>query len=71
LELPDSFFDSETNLALIEKAMKGDINAINQLGAAVASETVKMLEFDSSFADLVNQLETWDGKVPDITLSTT
>ena len=69
LELPDEFFNDE-NMKLIEKAMEGDTQAINQLGAAVAETTVEALEFNSSFADLINRLETWDGQVPDITLNT-
>lgn len=69
LELPDEFFNDE-NMKLIEQAMKGDTKAINQLGAEVAKTTVEALEFNSSFADLINQLETWDGQVPDITLNT-
>ena len=35
LELPDDFFNAE-RLALLEQAINGDINAINQLGFAVA-----------------------------------
>ena len=68
LELPDEFFNDE-NMKLIEKAMKGDIKAVNQLGAAVAAATVNAMEFNGAFADMINELETWDGEIPDITLS--
>ena len=67
LELPDEFFNAE-NIALIERAMQGDINAVNQLGAAVAETTVKSWEFNEAFASLINQLETWDGEVITIDL---
>ena len=68
LELPDEFFNAD-NMALIEKAMQGDVNAVNQLGAAVAATTVEALEFNSAFATLINQLETWDGETIDIDLN--
>jgi hypothetical protein len=42
LELPEDFFNTD-NMALLEAAMNGDIDAINRLGAAVASEQVKLL----------------------------
>ena len=67
LELPDEFFNAE-NIALIERAMQGDVNAVNQLGAAVAETTVKSWEFNEAFASLINQLETWDGEVITIDL---
>ena len=67
LELPDEFFNAE-NMALIERAMQGDVNAVNQLGAAVAETTVKSWEFNEAFASLINQLETWDGEVITIDL---
>ena len=69
LELPDEFFNTE-NMALLEQAAAGDVNAINQLGAAVASATVDALEFNGQYADLINQLESWNGEVPDIKLNT-
>lgn len=39
-ELPDSFFESEENVALIGKAAKGDIKAIDALGFAVANSQI-------------------------------
>ena len=67
LELPDEFFNAE-NMALVERAMQGDVNAVNQLGAAVAETTVKSWEFNEAFASLINQLEIWDGEVITIDL---
>ena len=67
LELPDEFFNAE-NIALIERAMQGDVDAVNKLGAAVAETTVKSWEFNEAFASLINQLETWDGEVITIDL---
>lgn len=57
LELPDEFFNDE-NMKLIEKAAKGDINAINQLGAAVATTTVEAMEFQQALADLA--ISAWE-----------
>lgn len=54
LELPDDFFDAE-NLALLEKAINGDITAINQLGIAVAQEQIKLLEWNGAFAKLAEE----------------
>jgi hypothetical protein len=51
LELPDDFFNVE-NLALIEQAINGNIDAINRLGIAVAEEQLKLLEFNEAFAIL-------------------
>ena len=67
LELPDEFFNSK-NMALIERALQGDVAAINALGAAVAETTINALEFNAAFADLVD--DTWlkDGLSVDITL---
>lgn len=61
LKLPDEFFNTK-NMKLIEKAMQGDIAAINQLGQAVAIETVKTLEFNQGFADLINEVN----NLPDV-----
>jgi membrane protease subunit (stomatin/prohibitin family) len=70
LELPDEFFNAE-NMALIERAMQGDINAINALGAAVAEVTVKGLEFNAAFADLIDDTWLQEGLSVDITLDST
>lgn len=59
LELPEEFFNAE-NMELMEKAINGDIDAINQLGVAVATEQVKILEFNEAFASLA--LETFAEK---------
>jgi hypothetical protein len=37
LELPDSFFDSEENMKLLDQAAQGSEEAINKLGLAVAA----------------------------------
>lgn len=68
LELPDEFFTPE-NFELIEKAMRGDIDAINSLGLEVGATTVKAMEFNAAFGELISQLETWDGEEIDITLN--
>lgn len=60
LELPDKFFNTE-NMALLERAVQGDINAINALGAEVAYFTVEALDFNQAFADLVIGLESFNG----------
>lgn len=41
LSLPQEFFDDAENLELIEKAVEGDIDAINTLGIVVSKELVK------------------------------
>lgn len=41
LSLPQEFFDDAKNLELIEKAVEGDIDAINTLGIVVSKELVK------------------------------
>ena len=51
LELPTDFFDSADNMALLEKASQGSIDAINELGTVVAAETVKMLEYSTAFTN--------------------
>ena len=60
LELPDEFFNTE-NMALLEQAVQGDINAINALGAEVAYFTVDALEFNEAFAALASDLESFNG----------
>ena len=57
LELPSEFFENTENMKLIEKAMKGDVEAINKLGGAVAQCTVEALEFNGQMARLA--AETW------------
>lgn len=69
LELPDEFFNTE-NLALLEAAMNGDINAVNKLGAAVAAATVDALEFNQAFADLVTATMVDNNIEMDINLNT-
>ena len=56
LELPDDFFNTE-RLALLEQAINGDINAINQLGFAVAETQIKALEFNAAFASLSQMMD--------------
>ena len=56
LELPDDFFNAE-RLALLEQAINGDINAINQLGFAVAETQIKALEFNAAFASLSQMMD--------------
>ena len=56
LELPDDFFNAE-HLALLEQAINGDINAINQLGFAVAETQIKALEFNAAFASLSQMMD--------------
>lgn len=70
LELPDEFFNTE-NMALLEKAINGDTDAINRLGAAVAAAQVEMLDFNESFADLAMQTMADNGLEIDITLDST
>ena len=48
-------------MALLEQAVKGDIDAINALGAEVAWFTVDALEFNKGFADLASELESFNG----------
>lgn len=70
LELPDEFFNTE-NMALLEKAINGDTDAINRLGAVVAAAQVEMIEFNESFADLAMQTMSENGLEIDITLDST
>ena len=67
LELPDEFFNAE-NMALIEKAMQGDVNAVNQLGAAVAATTVEALTFNEAFATVIASMETFKNEPIDLDL---
>ena len=67
LELPDEFFNDE-NMVLIERALQGDIEAINQLGAAVAYATVDTLEFQASLAQLATSTWIENGLEVDVTL---
>ena len=67
LELPDEFFNNE-NMALIERALQGDVEAINQLGAAVAYATVDTLEFQASLAELATSTWIENGLEIDVTL---
>ena len=67
LELPDEFFNAD-NMALIEKAMQGDVNAVNQLGAAVAATTVEALTFNEAFATVIASMETFRNEPIDLDL---
>lgn len=67
LELPDEFFNAE-NIALIEKAMKGDVDAVNKLGAAAAASTVEALEFNEAFATMVGSMESFRNEPIDLKL---
>lgn len=67
LELPDEFFNDK-NMALLEKAAEGDIDAINQLGAAVAGATVEAMEFNGALASLAQSTWVENGLEVDITL---
>lgn len=64
LELPTDFFDSADNMELLEKAAKGDAEAINELGIVVANAQVQMMTFQEGMrnltGDLINQ-EQFDG----------
>lgn len=52
LELPDEFFDSADNLELINQATQGSTDAINQLGIAVAKNTVDLMEINDAEKNL-------------------
>ena len=54
-ELPEGFLDAPENLALIERAAKGDEAAINQLGLSLSSASIKALEFNESLAQMYNE----------------
>jgi chromosome segregation ATPase len=54
-ELPEGFLDTPENLALIERAAKGDEAAINQLGLSLSSASIKALEFNESLAQMYNE----------------
>ena len=56
LELPQEFFDSAENLALIDQAAKGSEEAINKLGAVVAAAQVQMLQFSEGMRDASGNL---------------
>lgn len=56
LELPDDFFDSAENMALLEQAAQGSEEAINKLGLAVAAAQVKMMEFQTGMTNISGQL---------------
>jgi len=43
--IPKDFFDVPENLELMEKAAKGDVQAINLLGTALAQSTIQSKEF--------------------------
>ena len=57
-ELPDSFFESEENIALIGKAAKGDIEAIDALGFAVANSQIDTMseEISNKFGENAGEL---------------
>ena len=57
-ELPDSFFESEENVALIGKAAKGDIEAIDALGFAVANSQIDTMseEISNKFGENAGEL---------------
>ena len=67
LELPDDFFNDK-NMKLIEKAIQGDTDAINELGLAVGKATIEGLEFNSSLSKAINSLEKFGNEPIDITL---
>lgn len=43
--IPDNFFDLPETMSLIDSAVKGDISAINKLGASMAKATIEALEW--------------------------
>ena len=51
LELPPEFFDSAENMELVSQAAKGNEDAINKLGLAVAAAQVQMIEFQNGMRD--------------------
>lgn len=57
-ELPDSFFESKENMALIGKAAKGDIEAIDALGFAVANSQIDTMskEISDKFGESAGEL---------------
>ena len=63
LELSQEFLNSPKTLELIEKAAEGDINAINELGVAIAAETVKLIKLNAA---VTRTLE--DGTIKPISL---
>lgn len=50
LEIPVGFIDSEENLALMERAAKGDVEAIDALGSSLAKAQFEALEFNAGIA---------------------
>ena len=69
LELPDDFFDSAHNLELIDQAAKGSVEAINELGVAVAAAQVQMMNFQEGMKNAngelidMSQFTTWKDTV--------
>ena len=69
LELPDDFFDSAHNLELIDQAAKGSVEAINELGVAVAAAQVQMMNFQEGMTNAngelidMSQFTTWKDTV--------
>ena len=51
LELSSEFLEAPETMALIEKAAKGDADAINALGAAVAKESINLMNLDRVLQD--------------------
>ena len=47
LELPADFFESEENMALLERAAEGDAKAIDLLGISVAQSQVAMMKWSA------------------------
>ena len=54
-ELPEGFLDAPENLALIERAAKGDEVAINQLGLSLSSAAIDALQFNEALATAYNE----------------
>jgi len=54
-ELPEGFLDAPENLALIERAAKGDEAAINQLGLSLSRASIDALQFNEALATAYNE----------------
>jgi hypothetical protein len=49
--IPDDFLDLPGVMDLIDKAIKGDIKAINELGTTMAKATIEAMEWKDGFKD--------------------
>lgn len=58
--IPKDFLDAPENIALIEKAAKGDTQAINELGIALAQANIEAMEWSSGMQQMGTEGSIWN-----------